>query len=126
MKNGDELIFLESEGSLCKYLCTKDNAIVMEEGIPAIMGTRRVVKYKGIVTWSLRVPLLKQINDMRKICRHYFQISNKEILEKAREGTSWIFGDFYKEEAIDILNLSQKYNLSIEMVDVDNGVKLTL
>lgn len=126
MKSNNELVFLESDGPICKYLCTKDNTIVMAEGAIKIPGIRRTAKYKGIVTWSLDTPLIKQINDMHKICIKYFSVSNKEILDKAREDTSWTFGEFFDYEAIDILNLSKKYNLCIEMVDVDSGIKLTL
>ncbi len=124
MNNRDELILLECDGVICKYLSTKDNSIVVEEGAIAIPGVNRITEYRGIITWSLEESLLKQINDMNRICNKYFNISNKEILKRAREGGGWAFGKFSDFEAIEILTLSKKFNLNIKMVDVDSGEEL--
>lgn len=122
----NDLIFLEANGSISKYLCKKDNTIIEAEGAIVVPGVSEVAKYRGIVIWSLDVPITKQINDMRKICEKYFNVSSKEILNRAREENSWIFGEFYDFEAIDILKLSKKYNLYIEMINIDSGEKLHL
>lgn len=122
----NELIFLEGNGSISKYLCKKDNTIVEAEGAIAVPGVNKILKYRGIVIWSLDIPITKQINDMRKICGKYLNVSSKDILNRSREKNSWIFGEFFDYEAIDILKASKKYNLCIEMINIDSGEKLIL
>ena len=60
----------------------------------------------------------------KKICGKYCEISNMDILNMARENRSWTFGEFMCDEAINIIELSRKYNIKIEMTDIDNGEKL--
>lgn len=122
----NELKFLESDGSISRYLRKKDNTIIEAEGAIVVSGVRKVAKYKGIVIWSLDTPIIEQINCMRKVCEKYYNVSSKEILNKAREEDSWIFGEFFDYEAADILKLSKKYNLYIEMINIDSGEKLIL
>ena len=122
----NELIFIEGDGSVSRYLCKKDNAIVEAEGAIVVSGARKVTKYRGIVIWSLDTPIINQINSMRKICEKYFNVSSKEILNKAREEHCWMFGEFFDYEAVDILKLSKTYNLCIEMINIDSGEKLFL
>lgn len=126
MKQNHELILLESNGVIGKYLSTKDNAIVEAVGTIAVPRGSEVSKYRGTVIWSQDISVTEQVMSIKKILQEYFSISNQEILHIAREKTKWTFGEFYGVDAAHILQSSKIYNLNIEMVDVDSGIKLTI
>ena len=65
-----------------------------------------------------------QVNAAKKVCGQYCDISNKDILNMARAKIKWKFGDFFCVDAANIIKLSKKYNLNIEMVDIDSGEKM--
>lgn len=67
MKNKDELILLECDGVISKYLSRKDNSIVVAEGAIPIPGANRITEYRGVVTWSLEESLLKEIHCLYSI-----------------------------------------------------------
>ena len=52
---------------------------------------------------------------------YYCKGCMESILKSARNNDSWVFGSFYKEEAVDILELAKEYNMNIEMINEDNG-----
>lgn len=124
MQGTDELILLESNGVQGKYLCKKSNTIIEAIGTIAVPRYKKISKYRGTIIWSTGIPLTVQINAVKKICGKYCKISDKDILNMAREKRSWTFGEFLCDEAINIIELSRKYNIKIEMIDIDNGEKL--
>ena len=121
MKNADELVLLESDGVLEKYLCTRNNSIVEAVGTVAVPRSDKVEKYKGTIIWSSNSPVTMQVNAAKKICGQYCDISDKDILNMARAKINWTFGEFFGVDAANIIELSKKYNLNIEMVDIDSG-----
>ena len=125
-KPEEDLFFLESNGPLCKYLDSKTNSIVYADGAFEVPGKRKIVKYKGIITWVPDLVLTCQINNLRKVCKKYIDLSMESILKSARNNDSWEFGSFYKEEAVDILELANEYNMNIEMINEDSGEKLII
>lgn len=120
MKQNHELILLESNGVIGKYLSTKDNTMVEAVGTIAVPRGSKVSKYRGTVIWSQDIPITTQIMSIKKVLQEYFSISNKEILHIAREKTSWTFGEFFGVDATHILERSKMYNLNIEMIDVED------
>lgn len=126
MKQDYELILLESDGVIGKYLSTKDNSIVEAIGTIAVPRDSKVSKYRGTIIWSQDIPITEQIISVKKILQEYLSITNKEMLQIAREKTQWTFGDFFGVDAARILERAQTYHLNIEMVDVDSGIKLTI
>ena len=124
MKQSEDLVLLESNGPLVKYLDTKTNTVVYADAALEVPGVREIVKYKGIVTWTSDVTT--QINALRKICKKYVDLPMKEILENARNNGSYEFGSFYKVEAADLLQSAKEYKLNMEMINVVSGEKLIL
>ena len=94
MKQDYELILLESDGVIGKYLSTKDNSIVEAIGTIAVPRDSKVSKYRGTIIWSQDIPITEQIISVKKILQEYLSITNKEMLQIAREKTQWTFGDF--------------------------------
>ena len=39
---------------------------------------------------------------------------------------SWTFGEFFCVDAANIIELSKKYNIKVEMVDIDSGEALII
>ena len=126
MKQNHELILLKSNGVIGKYLSTKDNTIVEAVGTIAVPRGNKVSKYRGTVIWSQDISITLQVFNANKILSEFYDISNKEILHIAREKTSWTFGEFFGVDAMHILERAKMYNLNIEMIDVDSGIKLTI
>lgn len=44
----------------------------------------------------------------------------------AREKKNWTFGEFFGVDAVNIIELSKKYNIKVEMIDIDSGEALTI
>ena len=126
MQSADELILLESNGVQGKYLCTKSNTIIEAIGTIVVPRDNKVSKYKGTIIWSTDIPLTAQVNAAKKICGRYCKISDKDILNMAREKTNWTFGEFLGIDAVNIMELSRKYNMNVEMVDSDSGETLVI
>ena len=82
-KPEEDLFFLESTGPLCKYLDSKTNSIVYADGAFEVPGIRKIVKYKGIITWVPDLVLTCQINNLRKVCKKYIDLSMESILKSA-------------------------------------------
>lgn len=121
MQGLDELVLLESDGVLGKYLCTKTNEIVEGVGTIAVPRGDKIEKYRGMVIWSSEQPITIQVNSAKRICSKYCDISDKDLLNMAREKMNWTFGEFFGVDAVNIIEQSKKYNLKIEMVDIDSG-----
>lgn len=126
MQSADELVLLESNGVQGKYLCTKSNTIIEAIGTIAVPRDDKVNKYRGTIIWSTDIPVTIQVNAAKKICGKYCEISDKDILNMAREKKNWTFGEFFSVDASNIIELSQKYNQKIEMVDIDSGEALVI
>ena len=126
MQSADELILLESDGVQGKYLCTKSNTIIEAIGTIVVPRDNKVSKYKGTIIWSTDISLTVQVNAAKKICGRYCKISDKDILNMAREKTNWTFGEFFGIDAVNIMKLSRKYNMNVEMVDSDSGEILVI
>lgn len=126
MQKHDELILLESNGVIGKYLDTENNTIIEAIGSIVVPGQGKAAKYRGTVIWSQDIPITMQVMSIKKILHEYIGISNKEILYIAREKTSWTFGEFVSVDAAQIIEKSKMYNLNIEMVDIDSGEKLII
>jgi len=121
MQSSDELILLESDGVQGKYLCTKSNTILEAIGTVAVPRDNKVSKYRGTIIWSADIPLTVQVNASKKICGRYCEISDKDILDMAREKKNWTFGEFFCIDAANIMESARTYNINVEMVDVDSG-----
>lgn len=118
-------ILLESEGVKEKYLCTETNEIIDAIGTVAVHGDNKVKKYKGIVVWSRKIPIIKQVLVIRKICKDDCTLSNEEILKIAQNTEKWEFGEFFGVEAMSILEMAKQNDLSVEMVEMsDNRLAL--
>lgn len=118
-------ILLESEGVKEKYLCTETNEIIEAIGTVAVHGDNKVKKYKGIVVWSRKIPIIKQVLAIRKICKDDCTLSNEEILKIAQNTKKWEFGEFLGVEAMSILEMAKQNDLSVEMVEMsDNRLAL--
>ena len=126
MQSADELILLESNGVQGKYLCTKSNTIIEAIGTMVVPRDDKVSKYRGTIIWSTDIPLTVQVDAVKKICGKYCEISDKDILNMAREKESWTFGEFFGVDAANIIELSKKYKLKVEMVDIDSGEALII
>lgn len=126
MQNNENLILLESDGIKGKYLCLETNEVIEAVGTIAVPREDRIIKYRGIVKWSQDISITKQVMAMKKICKKYDIIPNKDILYIARENTEWIFGEFFGVDAANIIEISRKEHLDIEMIDIENGTKLSL
>lgn len=126
MQSKDDLILLESEGVIGKYLCTKDNSIIEAIGTIAVPRDDKIEMYRGTIIWSHNTPIIEQVWRMEKICRNFCVISSKEILSKARENITWSFGEFYYGDAVSIIKLAKEYDLNIEMVSVESGINLVI
>ena len=126
MDDIDELVLLENDGVKGRYLCTKDNVIVEAVGTVAVPRENKVAKYRGIVKWSQETSLAIQVKAMKKICEVNCNLSNEEMLRMAREKANWVFGEFYIIDAVNIMRVSKKYNLNIEMRDIESGEKLVI
>ena len=126
MQSADELILLESNGVQGKYLCTKRNTIIEAIGTMVVPRDDKVSKYRGTIIWSTDIPLTVQVDAVKKICGKYCEISDKDILNMAREKESWTFGEFFGVDAANIIELSKKYKLKVEMVDIDSGEALII
>lgn len=126
MHEDDDLVLLESDGVKGKYLCLETNEEIEAIGTIAVPREKEVAKYRGTVTWSKNSPITKQIMAMKKICSEYNIISNKDIIAIAREKGSWTFGEFFGVDAANILELAQKYNVNVEMVDINSKTKLVI
>lgn len=86
-------ILLESEGIKEKYLCTETNEIIEAIGTVAVHGDNKMKRYKGIVVWSRKIPIIKQVLAIRKICKDDCTLSNEEILKIAQNTEKWKFGE---------------------------------
>lgn len=118
-------ILLEREGVKEKYLCTETNEIIEAIGTVAVHGDNKVKKYKGIVVWSRKIPIIKQVLAIRKICKDDCTLSNEEILKIAQNTKKWEFGEFLGVEAMSILEMAKQNDLSVEMVEMsDNRLAL--
>lgn len=126
MQIDEDLILLESDGIMCKYLCLETNEVIEVLGTIAVPREDRIIKYRGIVKWSQDISITKQVMAMKKICEKYGIIPNKNILYITRENTEWIFGEFFGVDAANIIEISRKEHLDIEMIDIENGTKLSL
>lgn len=126
MQNSENLILLESNGIKGKYLCLETNEVIEAVGTIAVPREDRIIKYRGIVKWSQDISITKQVMAMKKICEKYGIIPNKNILCIARENTEWIFGEFFCVDAANIIEISRKEHLDIEMIDIEYGTKLFL
>ena len=126
MQSADELILLESDGVQGKYLCTKSNTIIEAIGTIVVPRDNKVSKYRGTIIWSTDIPLTVQVNAAKKICGRYCEISDKDILNMAREKRNWTFGEFSCIDAANIMESSRKYNINVEMVDIDSGETLVI
>lgn len=126
MQSADELILLESDGVQGKYLSTKSNTIIEAIGTIVVPRDDKVSKYRGTIIWSTDIPLTVQVNAAKKICGRYCGISDKDILNMAKEKRSWTFGEFFCVDAANIIELSRKYNIKVEMVDIDSGEALVI
>ena len=60
MQGLDELVLLESDGVLGKYLCTKTNEIMEGVGTIAVPRGDKIEKYRGMVIWSSEQPITIQ------------------------------------------------------------------
>lgn len=117
-KKHEELQFLESDGVVEKYICPETNRIYEFVGVNVVPREEGVKKYNAIVYWSKNQSVVKQAANMKKICSEFEEISDKEILELIRTTEKWNFGEFYAIDARKILDLGEKYNLDIRMVDL--------
>ena len=126
MQSADELILLESDGVQGKYLCTKSNTIIEAIGTIVVPRDNKVSKYRGTIIWSTDIPLTVQVNAAKKICGRYCEISDKDILNMAREKRNWTFGEFFCIDAANIMESSRKHNINVEMVDIDSGETLVI
>ena len=125
MLNDDDFILIESDGPILKFLCPKDNTIIECIADP-VVPQRKIDKFRGTIIWSQDTSISTQVMIMKKICNENLGMSNKEFVRIAREQKSWTFGEFYVDEATDILKIAKKYNLNIEMIDIDSGKKLII
>lgn len=125
MQNDDDLILIESDGPILKFLCPEDNTIIECIADP-VVPQRKIEKFRGTIIWSQDTSIATQVMVMKKICNKNLGMSNQEFMRIAREGKNWTFGEFYVDEAIDILKTAKKYNLNIEMIDIDSGKKLII
>lgn len=126
MQRSDELILLESDGVQGKYLCTKSNTVIEAIGTIVVPRDNKVTKYRGTIIWSTGISLTVQVNAVKKICSKYCEFSDKDILKLAREKKNWTFGEFFGVDAVNIIELSKKYNIKVEMIDIDSGEALTI
>lgn len=124
MQNNENLILLENDGIKGKYLCLETNEVIEAVGTIAVPREDRIIKYRGIVKWSQDISITKQVIAMKKICKKYDILPNKNILYIARENTEWVFGEFFGVDAANIIEISRKEHLDIEMIDIENGTKL--
>ncbi len=123
MNKEDDMILLESDGVKGRYFCKESNEVIDAVGTVAVPW-REDNKYKGTIVWKLDIPLVMQVMLMKKICLKYNILVDNNLLSIAREKKSWTFGEFLWGDAIDILELSKKYNLHIEMIDNNSGKAL--
>lgn len=131
--DNEEILLTESIDPMCgahieKILLPKENAIIKHMFVcdPVIPIDYPIPKYRGIVIWSHDIPITTQIVAIKKILKKYVDVSNQELLNIARSNSNLIFGEIYGSEADEILDLARKYNLNIEMVDVETGEKLEI
>lgn len=125
MNKEDGMILLASDGVQGRYYCKESNSVIEAIGTVAVPW-KNDNKYKGVILWKQDEPLVKQVMFMKKICYKYDILVDNNILLIAREKKSWTFGEFFWGDAVDILVLSKKYNLNIEMIDKNSGETLQL
>ncbi|MBR2401232.1 MAG: hypothetical protein IKB01_00485 [Lachnospiraceae bacterium] len=71
-----------------------------------------------MVIWSSEQPITIQVNAAKRICGKYCDISDKDILDMAREKVNWTFWEFFGVDAANIIEQSKKYNLKISEEEI--------